>query len=394
MKRLLVIVVLIAAALGGIWWWTHRAPPTNPTTSRSGTNEIIPVVAVPVVARDVPIYLDGIGTVQASANVTIKSQVDGQLIAVNFTEGQDVEAGTVLAQIDPRGYQASLDLATAKKAQDEANLANARIDLARYTKLAANAYTSAQQADTQRATVAQLMAQVAQDQASIETAQVNLGYTKIVSPVAGRIGMRLVDRGNIVHASDATGLCVVATLRPISVIFTLPQQNLIAANRALAAGHAEVLALPQDSDRPLGSATVLDRGELLVIDNQVDSTTGTIKLKASFPNANLALWPGGFVNVKLLVDTVRGGLVVPPAAVQRGPNGTYVYVLQPDGSVKRRLVRVAHQDLETAIISEGLAAGERVVTDGASRLSDGAKVKTAEPIAPGQGAGQGVGSKP
>ncbi len=239
MRRLWIILLLIAAAIGGTYAYSHR---DSAQKSKKPLDGPLPVAAIAVSAHDVPIYLDGIGTVQASANVAFKPQVDGQLIAVNFTEGQDVEAGTVLAQIDPRFYQAALDQALAKQAQDEANLANARIDLARYAKLAANAYTSAQQADTQRASVAQLVAQVAGDQAQIDTARVNLGYTNIVSPVAGRVGIRLVDRGNIVHAGDTTGICVIATLRPINVIFTLPQQNLQLAARATCATNCATLA--------------------------------------------------------------------------------------------------------------------------------------------------------
>jgi multidrug efflux system membrane fusion protein len=388
MKRFLILLLLAAA--GTAWWWTHRAPeparaaysPSDRRGGVAGPNTVVPVVAVAARTQDVSIYLDGIGTVLASANVTIRSQVDGRVAEVNFTEGQDVEAGTVLARIDPRAYQAAVDLAVAKKAQDEATLANARLDLARYSKLAANAYTSAQQADTARATVAQLVAQVAGDQAQIDTAQVNLGYTRIVAPIAGRVGIRQVDPGNIVHAADTTGICVITTLRPISVVFSLPQQNLRLATRALQQGHAEVLALPQEADRLLGTQTVLDRGELTVIDNQVDSTTGTIKLKATFPNRDLALWPGGFVNVKLRVETSRAALVVPPSAIQRGPAGPYVYVVRDGNTVQHRKVQIAHQDLDLAIIADGLTEGERVVTDGASRLSEGSKVTVSEPVAP------------
>ncbi len=388
MRRLLIVLLIVAAGAGGWWWWSHRAPSADPSgedpaAGRRGgvgrANTVVPVLVSPATTKDVPIYLDGIGTVQASAAVTVKTQVDGQLIAVNFKEGQDVKAGDLLAQIDPRGYQASLDLATAKKAQDEANLANARIDLNRYAKLAANAYTSAQQADTARATVAQLEAQVAQDQAQIDTAKVNLGYTTVRAPIDGRIGLRLVDPGNIVHASDATGLCTIATLTPITVVFTLPQQSLPQASRALRRGHAEVLALPQDVDRPTSSSAVLDTGELLVIDNSVDSTTGTIKLKAIFPNAALALWPGGFVNVRLRVETVKDALTIPPVAIQRGPQGTYVYVAKADNTVERRVVQIGAQDGQIVIVTSGLTVGENVVTDGTSRMIDGRKIRIADP---------------
>ena len=384
MRRLLILLVVIALGVGGWWWWSHRTgsttPPVAPTAS--GPNAIVPVIVAPATAKDVPIYLDGIGTVQALATVTLKTQVDGQLVAVNFTEGQDVKAGDVLAQIDPRGYQAALDLAVAKKAQDEANLANARIDLARYTKLAANAYTSAQQADTQKATVDQLVAQVAGDQAQIDTARVNLSYTTIKAPVSGRIGLRLVDSGNIVHAADVTGLCVITTLPPIDVLFTLPQQSLRQAASAIGRGRAEVLALPQDSDRAASDSPVLDTGALKVIDNAVDSATGTIKLKAEFPNRNLQLWPGGFVNVRLRVETMAAALTIPPVAVQRGPQGTYVYVAQADNTAERRGVQIGHQDDSVAIVLGGLVSGERVVTDGASRLSDGSKIIVVEPPPP------------
>ena len=387
MRRLLIVLVIVAAGAGGWWWWSHspaaNAAAEDPAASRRGgvgrANTVVPVLVSPATAKDVPIYLVGIGTVQASASVTVRSQIDGKLVAVNFKEGQDVKAGDLLAQIDPRSYQAALDLAKAKKAQDEANLANARIDLARYARLAANAYTSAQQADTQRATVAQDEALVAQDQAQIDTAMVNLSYSQIRAPIDGRIGLRLVDPGNIVHASDTTGLCVITTLQPISTVFTLPQQSLAAAARALARGHAEVIALPQDVDRPTSGGAVLDRGELLVIDNSVDSTTGTIKLKASFPNEKLSLWPGGFVNVRLRVETVKDAITIPPVAVQRGPQGAYVYVAKPDDTVERRAVKLGAQDAQNVIITSGLELGEKVITDGASRVVDGGKIRIAEP---------------
>lgn len=388
MRRLLILLVVIVAGVGGWWWWSHRPAPSadaDPSQRRGGIarpGTVTPVLVAKAASKDVPIYLDGIGTVQALATVTVKSQVDGQLAAVNFTEGQDVNAGDVLAQIDPRAYQAALDLAVAKKAQDEANLANARIDLARYNKLAANAYTSAQQADTQKATVAQLVAQIAGDQANIDTARVNLGFTTVKAPVSGRIGLRLVDSGNIVHAADATGLCTITALRPIDILFTLPQQSLRAAQTALINGHAEVLAMPQETERAGADGGVLDRGELKVIDNSVDPATGTIKLKAEFPNAQLQLWPGGFVNVRLRVQTVQAALTIPPVAVQRGPQGTYVYLVKPDNAVERRVVQLGHQDDSADIVLSGLAEGDRVVTDGASRLSDGAKVNVVEPPPP------------
>jgi multidrug efflux system membrane fusion protein len=379
MRRILLILTGLAMAGAGAYWYLYlRAPAPTPgpqTAIRRGTG--VPVLVVPAEVKNVPIYLDGLGTVQASATVTVKAQVDGKLIAVNFTEGQMVTAGTVIARIDPRGYQAALDQALAAQAKDKATLANARLDVTRYAKLAATAYTSAQQFDTARATVAQLEAQVAVDQALIDTARVNLGYTSIVAPIDGRIGIRQVDVGNIVRSSDAAGLCVITNLQPISVMFTLPQQSLRLVSEALQKGTPAVLALPQD-----GSADVLDRGTLTVLDNQVDPMTGTIKLKASFPNPTLRLWPGAFVNVRLLVDTRQNAITVPPAAIQRGPAGAFTYVLKPDNTVERRQVRVGHEDVTASVVIQGLAAGDRVVTDGAARLSDGARVNVADPNAP------------
>jgi multidrug efflux system membrane fusion protein len=381
MRRLMVVLLVLILAGGGVWWFVLRAKARTDTAERPRD---IPVLVAEVRQRDVPVYLDGLGTVQASATVTVKPQVDGMLSEVLFTEGEDVRKGDVLAHIDPRSFQAALDQAVAKKAQDQANLANAKVDLVRYTKLAATAYTSAQQADTQRSTVAQLEAQVAQDQAAIDTAKVNLGYTTITAPIDGRTGLRQVDQGNVVHAADTTGIVVLTTLRPIAVLFTLPQQQLPQVVAAMADGVPEVLALPQDMARKPGDAP-LDRGSLSVIDNQVDATTGTIKLKALFPNEHLQLWPGGFVTVRLRVRVDAGATVAPPAAVQRGPQGPFVYVVGKDLTAERRAIRVGHEDVGVAVIEDGLKPGERVVIDGAARLTDGVRVAIAQP--PGATAG-------
>jgi multidrug efflux system membrane fusion protein len=381
MRRIfLLLVCVLAIAGGGYWWFAVRTPAADQQARlRRGVGDgVIPVSVTAAAQRDVPIYLDGLGTVQASATVTVKPMVDGKLMEVRYREGQDVHVGDVLAIIDPRTYQAALDLAVAKKQQDESLLSNARVDLARYQKLAATAYTSAQQADTQKALVAQYEALVAQDQAQIDTARTNLSYCTITSPVEGRAGIRLVDAGNIVHAADATGLVMLTTLKPISVIFTLPQQSLPAVAGAMAAGTPAVLALPQAAD-VAAKAKVLDTGTLTVLDNQVDPTTGTIKLKATFPNEKLLLWPGAFVTVRLRVDIVHGAVVVPPVAVQRGPQGPYVYVLNNDQTVSRRGVREGHEDLAAIIIADGLKPGEQVVIDGAARLTDKAKVTVLQP---------------
>ena len=312
-----------------------------------------------------PVYLDGVGTARALNTVTVSAQVDGKLLNISFTEGQDVPKGYVLAKIDPTIYQAQYDQAVAKKAQDEAPLANARLDLERYTRLAATNAINKQQLDTQRALVSQLEAQVKVDQAAIDNARAVLSYTDVVAPIAGRTGIRLVDEGNLVKASDTTGIVVITQIRPISVFFSLPQQELPELNRGLAEGPLPVDALGADGK------TVLDHGKVLVIDNQVDQTTGTIKLKAEFPNANLQLWPGQFVNVRLLIDTLREVVVVPTAAVQRGPNGAFVYVVKDDSTVGVRSVTITKQDDREAVIGTGLRAGERVVTTGFARLTEG-----------------------
>ena len=373
MKRVIWTVLLLACGGGFLWYSTQRQPDPAVESAARG-RQPIPVVVATAETRDVPVYMDGLGTVQASAAVTIKPMVDGPLVEVRFREGQDVKAGDVLARIDPRQYQAALDQAVARMRQDDAVLANARLDLARYQKLAATAYTSAQQADTQKALVAQLEAQVAQDQALIDNARTQLGYATIVSPIDGRLGVRAVDAGNIVRAADPAGLVVVATLQPITVQFTLPQQGLPAVAAAMAAGAPEVLAYVHGAERSETGRAGPERGVLTVLDNQVDPATGTVKLRASYANDALKLWPGAFVTVRLRVQTRRNAVVVPPVAVQRGPRGPYVFVLAEGATVVRRQVTVGHEDLTVSVVTDGLAVGERVVVDGASRLSEGSKV--------------------
>jgi multidrug efflux system membrane fusion protein len=369
------LCLLVGAAIVYVVWFWPPNPPSKAERDRTA-NLPIPVVVAAAERQDVPIYQDGLGTVQAYYTVTLHTMVDGPLVSVNFKEGQAVRKGDVLAQIDPRNYQAALDQAVAKKAQDEAQLANARVDLVRYQKLVATNYTSSQQADTQKAMVAQLEAQVRQDQAQIDTARTQLSYTTIVAPIDGLLGIRQVDAGNIVHAVDTTGLVVLTQLQPISVLFTLPQQSLPMVAEAMRQGIPTVLAYAQG---PNGSAaTLLDTGTLAVLDNQVDPTTGTIKLKATFPNRDNLLWPGGFVGIRLQVKTAHQAVVVPPAAVQRGPRGAYVFVV--DGAtVKRQPVTVGYEDQQVSIVADGLQGQERVVIDGASRLSDGSKVTVAAP---------------
>ena len=363
--------LLLAGGLGAALWRPWSRP-----QAAVAQDAPVPVAVAPARTQDVPVYLEGLGTVQAFNLVSVRAMVDGPLIEVRFREGQDVKAGDVLGRIDPRPFQATLDQALAKKKQDEANVANLRADVVRYAKLAATAYTSAQQLDTARAQVAELEAQVAGDQASIDSARTQLGYTTIAAPIEGRTGLRQVDQGNIVHQVDLTPLTVITQLKPISVVFTLPQQALPAVAAAMAAGPPEVLAVrPEEAGKP----EVLDRGQLAVLDNQVDPQTGTIKLKATFPNPDLRLWPGAFVTVRLLARTDRDATTVPTAAVQRGPDGPYLYVVDAGNKAERRTLRVGFQDERVCIVDSGVKPGERVVTDGAQRLAEGKLVAVAGP---------------
>jgi len=368
-RRFLTIVVVGAVLVVVAMMIFAPGSQRQRNAGRSGNPEgPIPVLAAEARIADVPVYLDGVGTTRALNMVTVHSQVDGTLVSVNFREGQDVKAGDVLARIDPTTYQAQLDQALAKKALDEAQLANARLDLERYTNLLKSNAVNRQQVDTTRALVAQLEAQVRLDQGAIDNARAYVNYCTIVAPISARVGIRLVDQGNLVHASDPTGIAMLTQIRPISVLFTLPQQQLGQVNKAFAKAPLSAEATESDSRQ------VLDRGTLQVVNNQVDQTTGTVQLKAEFPNADLQLWPGQFVNVRLLIDTLRQVVVVPTAAVQRGPNGAFVYLLQPDSTVSVRPVGVTQQDEAHAVIANGLQAKDRVVTSGFAQLADGRKV--------------------
>jgi multidrug efflux system membrane fusion protein len=365
----IVIALLIAAGLAYLGWSAFEQKKRD---GRTRPDLAVPVLAATPRVQDVPVYLDGVGAVRALNTVTVRSQVDGKLIAVNFTEGQDVKKGDVLGEIDPVIYQAQYDQAVAKKAQDEAQLANMRLDLKRYQQLAASSAGSKQQADTQAAVVAQQEALVKADQAAIDNAQATLGYTKIIAPISGRAGLRQVDQGNIIHASDATGLVIITQLQPIAVQFSLPQQQITRVNAAVAKGVLEVDVFGNDG------VTVADTGRLIGIDNQVDPTTGTLKLKAEFPNGNFQLWPGQFVNVRLKVETLSQATVIPTSAVQRGPLGTFAYVIGSDDTVTAKPVTVTQQNEQDAVIAKGIAPTDRVVTTGFANLSDGAKVNVSE----------------
>lgn len=363
------MTLITLAILGGLgyvgWIVMHQQQASN----RNQRPDLpVPVLAATPRVQDVPVYLDGVGAIRALNTVTVRSQVDGKLIAVNFTEGQDVKKRDVLGEIDPALYQATYDQAVAKKAQDQAQLANQRIDLTRYEQLAASNAGSKQQADTQRALVAQTEALIKADQAAIDNAAATLSYTKIVAPISGRAGLRQVDQGNIIHASDTTGLVVITQLQPIAVWFSLPQQQIMRVNAAAAKSPLAVDVFGNDG------VTVIDTGKLTGIDNQVDQTTGTLRLKAEFPNANYQLWPGQFVNVRLKVETLTQVLVVPTSAVQRGPVGTFSYVIGEDNVVSAKPVTVTQQNEHDAVIASGLSPNDRVVTTGFANLSDGSKV--------------------
>ncbi|BBK36438.1 transporter [Allostella sp. ATCC 35155] len=376
--RWLVGLIVVAAIAGGIGWvlMGQQPPATSQRMGRSafqGGGQAIPVLAVAASVADVPIRLDAVGTIQALNTVTVRPQVEGQLIWIGFREGQDVRKGDLLAQIDPATYKAAFDQATAKKAQDQANLANARVDLDRYVRLARTDYATKQQADTQRALVQQLEALVRSDQAAIDTAKTQLDHATITAPIDGRTGLRLVDEGNIVGSSTTGGIVVITQVQPIAGIFTLPQQFLRQVNAAVAAGPVPVEVIDSDN------RTELARGQLEVVDNQVDSTTGTVKMKAVFPNADRQLWPGQFVNIRLQVGIRRSAVVVPSSAVQRGPSGTIVYRVEADDTIALRPVTVVQQDETQAVIGEGLAGGERVVTSGFTRLTAGSRVQVSAP---------------
>jgi membrane fusion protein, multidrug efflux system len=362
----LTITFLILGGLGYIGWTAFQQKQNGNRNARPDLP--VPVLAAAPRVQDVPVYLEGVGSVRALNNVIVRAQVDGKLIAVNFTEGQDVKKGDVLGEIDPVIYQAQYDQAVAKKAQDEAQLANQRLDLARYQQLAASNAGSKQQADTQRAVVAQQEALVRSDQAVIDNAAATLGYTKIIAPISGRAGLRQVDQGNIIHAADPTGLVILTQLQPIAVQFSLPQQQIVRVNAASAKGVLSVDVFGNDG------TTVIDTGTLKGIDNQVDPTTGTLKLKAEFPNDNFQLWPGQFVNVRLKVETLPKTIVVPTSAVQRGPAGTFSYVIGDGDIVTAKPVVVTQQNEHDAVIASGLSTSDRVVTTGFANLSDGAKV--------------------
>lgn len=393
-KALIWLVILGGLGTAGYvygwpWWQARQAESANAGGGRRGggfAEGPVAVNAAAVKQEDVPLFREGIGNVQANQLVTVRAQIDGKLLSVEFREGQMVNRGDVLARIDPAAPQAALDQALAKYAQDQATLANARLDLERYQRLAATNAGPRQQADQQKAVVEQLEAQVRADEAAVAAARTNLSYTTITAPISGRAGLRQVDAGNIIRAGDANGLVTLAEIQPIAVVFTLPQRDLAVVPAAMARGPVPVEVLDADGK------SVLATGVLDVVDNQVDVTTGTIKLKASFTNADGKLWPGQFVSVRLRVGTVNGARTIPTPALRRGPAGGFVYVIGEGEKVAARPVQTGPQDETRVIITGGLEPGERVVTAGFPRLAEGREVRVmpdannneALPVAPAQ----------
>jgi multidrug efflux system membrane fusion protein len=357
------LIVLAAMASGGAYYWF-----TRPVAQTARAVPAVPVTIAAAASRDVPIYLDALGTTSAANTVTIRSQITGTLQTVNFTEGQEVKQGDTLAVIDPRPLQATLTQAQAKKAQDQALLISAQKDLARFAELAKKDFATQQSLDQQQAKVDQLKATIDADQGAIDNAQTQLSYATITAPFNGRVGFRQVDAGNIVHPTDANPLTVLTQIKPSIVIFTLPQKNLGAVREAMLRGAVTVLAYDQDGAKQLAT------GELLLIDNQIDQLTSTIRLKARFPNDDSRLWPGEFVRIRAQIDAREHVVTIPPPALQRGPNGLYAWVIKSDNTAEQRNLDAQTVDGDTVIVSRGLKVGENVVVSGQYRLQAGTRV--------------------
>jgi len=368
-----IATVLVCASIFlivGFWALNHNARAADPVPADRPVPAIV-ATTVQVQQRDVPIFRSGIGTAAATQSVTVKARVDGQLDSVGFTEGQEVKAGQVIARLDPRTLRAQLAQVQAQKAKDEAQLANARVDLRRYTQLMAEEASTQQQLDTQRALVAQLEAAVMNDEAQVNFAQVQLGFTTITAPISGRVGARLVDPGNIVHATDANGLVVINQIDPISVVFTLPEEAFQDINRALRDSREPLVvqAYPRNGDELIGT------GKLVLLNNQIDTASGTVQLKASFANPSHTLWPGQYVNVRLMLGHRAKALTIPAAAVQRSQDGTYVYAVAEDGkTVRTQPIEVAQIQDGIAVVGKGLNPGQRVVVDGQYKLKPGSTI--------------------
>jgi membrane fusion protein, multidrug efflux system len=374
-RRLLWVALLLLAAGGGALLWRARASSTDNRAAAGGRapgaeNRAVAVVTVTAVRRDVPVFLDGLGAVAAFKMVTVRSRVDGQLQSVGFREGQAVKRGALLAEIDSRPFVIQLHQAEAALARDSANLRGSRLNLERYENVRKEKLIAQQQVDDQRAAVEQLEATIKADEAQVESAKLQIDYARITSPIDGVTGVRLVDPGNMVHANDQTGLVIVTQLDPIAVLFTLPQDNLPAVAAEMAKGQLAVYALSRDGQSDLG------KGQVEVIDNQINAATSTIRLKAIFANPGHSLWPNQFVKARLHLRTRQGALVVPAVAIQRGPKGSFVYVVGSDQKASVRPVDIEALEGEIAVVARGLEAGEQVVVDGQSQLRPGATVQS------------------
>jgi len=367
------LFIAVVAAAGYFGWQRYYGPEVAAKTANeqkaAARGPAIPVSVAQVDQADFPVYLTSLGTVQAFNTVVVRTRVDGEIDKIAFQEGQTVKQGDLLAEIDPRPYQAALDQAKAKKVQDEANLANANLDLQRYTKL--GEFATRQQTDTQRSTVAQLTAQIAADDAAIANAQTQFDYTQVKSPISGVVGLRQVDLGNIVNAATQTGIVTVTQVEPISVIFTAPEEQLPYISEAQKVAPLKTIAITTDGKKPLAE------GKLSVINNQVDTSSGTIRLKAVFDNKNHVLWPGQSVSTRLLVKTLKDATVVPDDAIQHGTNGLYAYAVSADNKAELRNVKVSQSIDGRTVVDEGLKPGERVITGGQFKVQPGSLVTTA-----------------
>jgi multidrug efflux system membrane fusion protein len=372
--------ILAIAAVGcGVWYeFVGGVEPVAASAQSASSQTVakVPVTSFEVKKADFPVHVYGLGVVAPFKTVTVKSRVDGQITKVFFKQGQMVKEGDPLLEIDQRPYTAALEQAVAKKAQDEANLKNDQLNLQRFQTLAKQQFETAQNLDTQQALVDQMIAQVKGDQAAIDNAQTNLGYTSIKSPISGRTGFRLVDPGNIVHAADTTGIVMIAQLQPIAVQFTEPEEQLQSIAKAYEAGEVPVEALTSDGTK------TLSKGKLAIMDNSVSQATGTISLKARFDNLDNALWPGLSVNTRMLIDTRKQVIVVPQDGVQHGPSGLFAYVIGDNGKVGVRPIKVSESGDANAVVSEGLNVGDKIVVAGQSRLFDGALVDERRPAVP------------
>ncbi len=364
----MVLGVLVIAG-GGYFAWHHWHALEAEKQAKSKPPAAIPVTVAAVEKADFPIFLKGLGVVQPFNTVTVRSRVDGEVIKIGFRQGQMVKEGDIIAEIDPRPYQAALDQAEAKKKQDEFDLENARLDLTRFTDLAKQNFATRQQLDTQRAKVSGLESQIKGDQGAIDNARTQVAYTTIRAPISGRTGFRLVDQGNNVHAADTTGIVTIVQLQPISVVLTAPEEQVVGINKALADGDVEVIAQTSDGLK------TLSKGKLALVNNEVDQAAGTIRMKASFDNKDNALWPGLSVSTLLLVETLKDVAVVPQDAVQHGPNGLFVYLVGEDNKVDVKPVKVSQRGNGKAVVTDGLAAGQKVVVSGQSRLQKGTLIQ-------------------